>query len=216
MAEKKVKDAPTVIIPPLKMGRANFTIRGTSPYVQNAFWNKGEMIAQQEAGSTAKKGKKKEPKDFDKCCENATHRSAEGWIGLPANAFRGGLIDACRMTGYQMVRAKLSVFVVAHGVDPRDGTPLIPFTKGKPRRADHPCRVGIGKMDVRARPMWDPGWETVVTVEWDLDQFTVEDVSNLFFRVGKQVGIGEGRASSKMSAGMGWGHFDIVGVEMQK
>jgi hypothetical protein len=47
-------------------------------------------------------------------------------------------------------------------------------------------------------------------VVYDADQFTLEDVSNLLARAGMQVGIGEGRPDSKMSAGMGWGTFRIA------
>jgi hypothetical protein len=38
----------------------------------------------------------------------------------------------------------------------------------------------------------------------------VTDVTNLMQRVGQQVGIGEGRNDSKMSAGMGWGCFTLA------
>jgi len=46
-----------------------------------------------------------------------------------------------------------------------------------------------------------------VVVNFDADQFTVQDVTNLMQRVGMQVGIGEGRPDSRDSAGLGWGTF---------
>ena len=39
---------------------------------------------------------------------------------------------------------------------------------------------------------------------------THADVVNLIARVGIQVGIGEGRPDSKMSAGLGYGLFELV------
>jgi hypothetical protein len=48
-----------------------------------------------------------------------------------------------------------------------------------------------------------------VRVQYDADQFTATDAANLMTRVGAQVGIGEGRPDSKMSAGMGWGTFKL-------
>ena len=65
-------------------------------------------------------------------------------------------------------------------------------------------------VDLRARPMWDSGWSATVRVTFDLDQFSLQDVGNLMMRVGRQVGIGEGRPDSRNSAGMGWGLFDIA------
>jgi hypothetical protein len=46
-----------------------------------------------------------------------------------------------------------------------------------------------------------------------MDQFTHQDVANLMTRVGLQVGLGEGRPDSKNSAGMGWGLFQIEGMD---
>jgi hypothetical protein len=194
---------------------ALFTIRGVAPLVLNAFSEKARNImkAKQEAGSTAKKGKAREPKDFQACYEGAKHVSDDGWLGFSASAIRAGMISACRVVGFKMTLAKLSVFVHADGFDKVDGTPLIRIRKGTPQYVEHACRNETGVCDIRARPMWKPGWEAVVRVEYDADQFTLDDIGNLLLRVGKQVGIGEGRPDSPKSCGMGWGLFDIVGKE---
>lgn len=189
-----------------------FTIRGTAAYVQHAFGAKAReaMKAAQEEGSTREKKRKREPKDFQRMYEEAQHVSTEGWLGIPAPSFRAALISACRMVGFAMTRAKLSLFVAADGTDRVDGTPLVRITKGEPRCVEHACRLESGVMDIHARPMWDPGWEAVVRVRFDREQFTAEDVANLLLRVGMQVGIGEGRPDSRKSAGMGWGTFELV------
>lgn len=195
---------------------AEFLIRGDAPYCQNKFSQKAlaQMAATQAAGSTAKKGKKREGKDFDACYEGALHVASDGWHGIPAPAFRAALISACRMVGFAMTRAKLSVFCVADGVDREDGTPLVRITKGEPRRIDSLVRNDNGSADIRPRPVWDAGWEAVVRIRFDADQFTLTDVTNLMVRAGLQVGIGEGRPDSKTSAGCGWGTF-IVSLEEQ-
>jgi len=71
------------------------------------------------------------------------------------------------------------------------------------------ARVETGQPYVTVRAAYYD-WQAIVRIRWDLDQFTVEDVSNLLMRVGQQVGIGEGRPDSPNSAGMGWGLFDIA------
>jgi hypothetical protein len=182
--------------------------------VQNAFGKKAreQMHATQLAGSTLKKGKIRSPKDFKENYEQAKHTSKQGWLGIPASAFRKACISACKLCGFKMTLAKLSVFVLADGFDRDSGDALVKITKGKPRYVEHMVRnSGQGRpVDLRARAMWDVGWEATVRVTYDSDQFTLQDVANLMMRVGRQVGIGEGRPDSPNSAGMGWGTFTTV------
>ena len=202
-----------VSITPPNIHTAKFRIVGTAPLVQNKFSQRvlEGMAADQAAGPSAKKKAKREPKDFDRCTREATHISDKGWEGIPASAFRAGLISTCRLLGFPMTLAKLSVFVLADGYErDRFGVqPLVRITKGKPRRTDFAVRNATGVADIRPRPMWDEGWEAIVTIRFDADQFTTEDVTNLLARMGEQVGIGAGRPDSKDSAGMGWGTFKI-------
>jgi hypothetical protein len=202
-----------VAITPPKIHQAKFLIVGTAPLVQNKFSQRTleGMAADQAAGPSAKKKAKREAKDFDRCVREATHISEKGWAGIPASAFRAGLISTCRLLGFPMTLAKLSVFVAADGYErDRFGVqPLVKITKGKPERTDFAVRNATGVADIRPRPMWSEGWEAVVTIKYDADQFTLEDVTNLLARMGEQVGIGAGRPDSKDSAGMGWGTFRI-------
>lgn len=195
------------------MKTAQFGIVGTSPYVMNKFSAKAlaKMREIQEAGSTAKKGSKREPKDFAALYDGCQHVSEDGWVGMPANGFRAALVSACRTVGFTMVLARLSLFVEGDGFDVTEGTPLIRFSKGKPRKVEHAVRIQQ-TTDIRVRAMWSPGWELRLRVRYDADLFTLEDVTNLLARVGEQVGVGEGRPDSKTSAGMGWGTFRINGV----
>ena len=66
-----------------------------------------------------------------------------------------------------------------------------------------------GVADIRWRPMWNE-WSAAVRCEWDEDQFSAQDVYNLFSRAGWHVGIGEGRPNSPNSNGLGWGRFEVV------
>ena len=70
-------------------------------------------------------------------------------------------------------------------------------------------RNASGVIDLRARPMWQE-WAFTLRLTYDGDQFSAEDVTNLVFRAGRQVGVGEGRPDSKKSAGMGWGLFSFA------
>jgi hypothetical protein len=209
--EKKPKGKQVVIAPP-NLQVARFTIVGTAPYVQSKFSEKAKhaMREAQRLGSVAKKGKKREPKDFEGAFEQAIHYSDDGWAGIPASGVRAAMISACRVCGFAMTRAKLSVFCLADGYDATDGTPLVKIKKGKPKHVEHCVRIQQ-TTDLRVRAMWDPGWEADLTLEYDGDQFDLSDVTNLLLRVGMQVGLGEGRHDSRSSAGMGWGTFRIKG-----
>lgn len=208
----KKKELTTLGISDPNLVVVEFTIEGTSPYVQCKFSQKvkEQMQKTQEAGSQSKKGSKKEPKDFEKCYEEAKHVSTDGWCGIPAPAFRNALISACKLVGFHMTKAKLAVKILADGFDRDDASPLVKITKGKPHISILPVRLKNGVVDLRARPMWDPGWQAVLRVEFDQDQFSLQDVANLLHRVGKQVAVGEGRNDSKSSNGQGWGEFKIL------
>lgn len=209
---KETNGAQSVVIQPPNFQYASLLIRGTAPYVQHRFSEKARntMIENQMAGQQSRKGKVRKPKDFDALYEAAMHKSRDGWHGIPAAAFRNAAISGCRTVGFKMTIAKLSLFIDADGFDPRDSTPLVKITKGAPRQYHSAARNANGGTDIRCRPMWEPGWEAKVRVRWDADQFSATDVVNLFARVGLQVGIGEGRADSRESAGVGWGFFEVV------
>lgn len=187
-------------------------IVGVSPYMQAKFSEKSRqaMMAKQAAGSVAKKGAKREARDFDADFRAAQHRAGEGWAGIPAAALRNACIDACRMVGFQMTRAKMSVFVEPDGFDVSDGTPLVRLDAKEPERTDMATRNATGVVDIRTRPMWRE-WAADVRLTFDADQFTAQDVTNLLARAGLQVGIGEGRPFSKSSAGLGFGLFRVEG-----
>jgi len=193
-----------------RLRTADVPIRGISPYVQHAFSEKQrkQMEDTQRAGQQAKGRKVRVPKDFDAVYEAAKHVSREGWLGIPAPAFRNAMISACRLVGIVMTRAKLSVFVEADGFDKNDGTPLVRIV-GEPHIHQATVRNETGVADIRWRPMWDE-WSAIVRVTWDEDQFSSTDVFNLMFRAGMQVGIGEGRPDSPNSNGLGWGRFEVV------
>lgn len=200
----------TIVISPPNMQRATLHIRGLAPYVQHKFSEKAQaqMEETQRAGTQARSRKKREARNFEAGYLAAMHVSAEGWRGIPAPAFRNAMIDACRLVGFVMTKAKLSVFVEAPGFDATDGTPLVPI-EGEPEVHKGWGRNANGTADLRWRPLWRK-WEAYVPLRWDADQFSAGDVFNLLARAGLQVGIGEGRPSSPNSFGLGWGLFEVL------
>jgi len=190
---------------------AQFEIIGASPYVQLRFSQKARNVMRENmtSGQKAKRGKAREPRNFESEFDGAMYLSSDGWRGIPAPAFRNGMISACRIVNFKMTLAKLSIFIEADGFDAVDGTPLVKIV-GEPEPFESLVRNATGVADIRTRAMWRD-WSAKVVVRWDADQFNITDVTNLLSRVGMQVGIGEGRPDSKASAGLGFGLFTLKG-----
>jgi hypothetical protein len=208
MAKKPIVEAVTITAPNFKYIKLRLV--GTAPYMQARFAAKAmqAMKSKMEAGPTAKKGVKREARDFDDDFEQAQHCSSDGWNGIPASAIRNACIDVCRMVGFKMTHAKMSIFVEAAGLDKVDGTPLIKLDANPPERVDMATRNATGVADIRVRPMWRE-WAADILIRFDADQFTFTDIVNLLSRAGEQVGIGEGRPFSKSSNGLGFGTFRV-------
>lgn len=184
-------------------------IRGTAPLVIERFSKKMDLMLKMQEGSTAKGKKVREARDYERDAEDARYRAdGEGWEGANAAAFRAGMISACRLVGFKMTLAKLSVFVEADGFDKADGLPLVRIY-GESQTFTAHTRNATGVVDVRSRPQYRD-WACALRIKYDKSQFRREDVLNLIARVGGQVGIGAGRPDSKSSAGCGWGTFEVV------
>lgn len=211
----KKDDQPSKVeqvrVSPPNMKTIVLSIVGTAPYLQCRFSKKAmdKMMATQSGGDAARAGKrpKRAPRDFNADFLGAIHRTAKRKCGIPASAFRSAAISACRLVGYKMTIAKLSIFVIADDYDEVDQTPLV-MIDSKPERHEMIGRNADGGADIRIRAIYKQ-WSAKVTVRFDQDQFSLTDVVNLFSRIGEQVGIGEGRPDSKNSAGLGFGTFRL-------
>jgi hypothetical protein len=192
---------------------AEFELVGTAPYVQHAFSSsqRKTMRAKQEEG-TAQAGKRRDkpPKNFERLYREAQYRERkEGWFGQPVTGYRNAMIEACRMVGFAMTRAKCSLFVVADGWA-EEGAPLVKL-EGTPERTEIVVRNETGVADIRVRPMWRE-WRVRLRVRFNADQFTELDVANLLLHAGISIGIGEGRPFSPNSAGLGWGTWTLASL----
>ena len=211
--KSEVKKTVTISAPKIKT--ATFEIVGVAPLVIHRFSakTKNEMKLKMETGKAASSKKKREAKDTDDIYQESRYISKDGWDGFHAGAIRAALISACRLVGFKMTLAKLSVFVEADGWDAQE--PQIPLIRiyGKPQKQEDMARVETGQPYVTVRAAFYD-WSAKVKIRFDADQFTVDDIYNLLYRAGSQVGIGEGRPDSKKSCGMGWGLFDVKGGKL--
>jgi hypothetical protein len=207
---KKEEVKVTIKEPNFKVAKVRITGEN---YVQNRFSseNREKMAAKQREGSAAAKTRRaKPPKDFEAVYRGSMHVSQEGWVGIPATAIRNAMIDACRLTEFDMLRCKMCIFIVKQGLDRDNLEPLIKIN-GKPKMFIDRVKIGINQTDLAARAIFEK-WSAEFEIEWDADVFSPSDVINLLARAGRQVGIGAGRPLSKTSGGTGKGQFRVEGI----
>lgn len=204
-----------MVIKPPNFGRALFELEGLTQLCIHRFSQKvldglrglpDPKTGEKAPSKSRKGGKKKYPDEV--LYNDARYTSPEGWDGFQASAIRNALISACRVAGFKMTVAKLSLFCEADGYDKTQPQFGLCRIYGDPRMAIDMGRVATGEPYPIVRPVYFP-WKAKITLRWDADQFHMEDVANLLTRVGLQVGIGEGRWDSKKSAGQGWGQFTL-------
>ena len=212
VASKGDKEIIEVAAPDIQV--VSYKIRGLTPYVSNRFSQKArqEIQDKQEAGSAGKSTRKREPKDFDALYRMSMHRFADGGYGIPAAGFKRAMVDACALAQTQKTKARMAMDIVSDGLEVEDELPLVRIAKGEPHKHIAYVRLNdiAGTIDIRARAMFDAGWEAVLRVEFDKSALTLQSITNMLVRAGLQVGIGEGRPLSKRSCGMGWGKFEVL------
>ena len=203
-----IKEVSVAIKAP-KFETVEMLLEGTAPLVVARFANKIGLQLKMAEGGSAKNRKVREARDYDNEADQAKYyNSTKEWEGLHAGAFRAAAISACRLVGFKMTLAKLSVFIHADDFDLEGATPLVRIYGKSETNISH-TRNATGVVDLRARPMYKK-WATKLRMQYDADQFSAQDVFNLIARVGMQVGICEGRPDSKSSPGCGWGTFRVV------
>jgi hypothetical protein len=204
---------PASAIRELNERNAVFYIHGTSSYMQHRFSEKALKKIQetQQAGSQARSKRVREARDFEADYRAAMYLMANDSgtdeYGIPASSFRNGMISACRTVGFHMTKAKLAVFIEEDGSDRLQDIPLVKLY-GEPVMNLMPVRLETGVIDIRSRPLWRR-WDALVRVRYDADMFSAADIFNLLYRMGRQVGIGEGRPDGKSGNGIGYGMFTI-------
>src|SRR5258708_16745596 len=133
--------------------QATFEIIGTAPLLIHRLSAKikNQMLLKAEAGKSASSKKERTAQDSEKKFKEARYIAKDGWDGFNAAAIRAAMISACRLVGFKMTLAKMSVFVLPDGYDAEE--PQIPLIRiiGKPVRQDDMARVETGQPYVTIR-----------------------------------------------------------------
>jgi len=209
LPEREIVKTDRITIRPPQTHVHMYELVSRTCYTSNKFSQEAfdQMRTAQAEGQRSKNVKKLGKKDFKRAALGSAHMSTDGWYGIPTEAFRAALIDACRLTQTKMTVAKMTIFIEPDGED-LAGVGLVRIIGPKPRQVVHPVRNQNGSCDLRARMQW-PKWGVKLKVEFDSEQFTSTDIANLIAHAGRGIGVGAGRPFSKMSSGMNWGRWTL-------
>lgn len=164
---------------------------GDTPLIMHA-WS--EKAKREMFEKHMKKAKTAKPaKDPQADYEDAFYRNEKGKPAFPAAAFKQSAVNAGGRfsEGLKMTELRGAFFIMGDMVD------II----GEPRMREDMVRVMNGQPDIRYRPEF-PKWEAKLTIKYNADKISSEQIVNIFNLAGFGVGIGEWRPERDGQYGM--------------
>ena len=189
MATKKTADT-VIALPRLDIKIIQIQIKGDSPLICHA-WS--EKAKKQMLDAQMKKAKQaKEAKDPEQDYRDSLYPHPDGGYGFPAVAFKNAAVDACsHIAGVTKVEARGAFHIIGDMVK----------IEGKPRPREDMVRVGMGSADIRYRGEFRE-WEAQLTLRYNANVLSAEQIVNLFNTAGFAIGVGEWRPQKDGSYGM--------------
>lgn len=188
MATKKTESVIT--LPALNIQFMKLRLVGDSPLICHA-WS--EKAKKQMLDSQMKKAKQaKAAKDPEADYQESLYRHPDGGYGFPAVAFKAAAVDACSsIAGVTKVEARGAFHIVGDMVK----------LEGEPSPREDMVRVGMGTADIRYRGEFRE-WAVEITLRYNANVLSAEQIANLFNTAGFAVGVGEWRPQRDGSFGM--------------
>lgn len=194
MAELKVS------IPKLNIETLSVTIKGKTPLIYNKWSEKAKQQIRDKQQKKANKGREARKPEVE--YENSFYKDTEGRIAFPALCLKQAMVDATRnVAGLHMTLIRGAVFV--HG--DKDG--LIPVEyKERLMREDMVRLGGMGNpADLRYRGQLND-WSMKLTIEYNADVLSAEQVVSLLNLAGFACGLGEWRPERNGTSG----RFEVI------
>jgi len=194
MEQKKI-----IKIEPIVVGEFTVNIKGKAPLIMDKFTDaaKDLIIAKQTGVS---KGNKKKIRDIKDEIKHAIHITSKGKIGFPAYGFKRGMAECTSFVGDKFFSKKL-VYGAVRIVNTEDG--LVPITYKKQDVLEH----NIGH-NVKYSPQFHD-WGCKLTIRYDKNNISAQDIITLLNYAGFYVGIGGNRPKG---GGGGTGEFGTYEV----
>ena len=192
----------SVDLPPLNIQTLEITLIGDTPLITHRWSEKAKKQMLDKQMKKAKQGK--DAKNPDQDFRESLYVLEDGSFGFPAIGFKAAAVTACTsIGGITKVAARQAFhvdgeYVVIHGSEPTMREDMV--------------RIAMGTADIRYRGQFDPWW-TTLTVKFNANTLSPEQVLNLFNTAGFAVGVGEWRPEKDGS----YGRFHVAtALEMRE
>lgn len=203
MATTKTPSASSLgTLPKLNILTMTLHLIGDSPLICHAWSKKAkeEMLQKQQKKAKQAKQAKDPHRDF---CESLYWLTPMpeaptmddvrmATFGMPAVAFKSAAVDACsHIDGVTKVEARGAFHIVGDMVE----------INGTPEMREDMARVGMGTADLRYRGEFKK-WSCELTIRYNANVLSPEQIANLFNTGGFAIGVGEWRPQRDGSFGM--------------
>lgn len=178
-------------LPPLNIRTVDLVLIGDSPLICHRWSEKAKkaMLDKQMKKAAPKKEAKSPENDY---LESLYPLPNGDGFGFPAVAFKSAAVAACTaVEGITKVAARQAFHVVGEMVR----------IFGDPTSREDPVRVGMGTADIRYRGEFK-AWHVLLTVRYNANVLSAEQIVNLFNTAGFGIGVGEWRSEKDGSFGL--------------
>jgi len=184
-------------IPAIRIERAEITLIGDSPLIVHAWSQKAKDMMRNK--QMKKAAPAKEAKNPEQEFKDSLYGMGNGAFGFPSVGFKAAAVAACRFAdGIAMTEAR-GAFHVEDELVRIEGSP--------PKMREDMVRIGMGVADLRYRGEFWP-WQVTLSIAYNANALSLEQIMNLFNTAGFGVGVGEWRPSSK--GGGSYGRFHVA------
>ena len=206
MTQMGLDSESAITIPGISIKRLSLTIVGDSPLVCHRWSKKAKQEMLDKQMKKAKQARTAKHPWMDYCQsmywisampKEPTQKDIDAaTFGVPAIAFKSAAVDACsQIDGMKKVFARGAFHVDGQIVE----------IDGKPIMREDMVRVGMGTADIRHRGEFTE-WSCVLTISYNSNAISAEQIANLFNVAGFSIGVGEGRPQKDRD----WGRFHVA------
>lgn len=192
-----------VEIPELNIGYFTVKIIGDSPLIEHAWSDKAKQMMLDKQMKKASSGREAKDPFMDFCeslywldgkPDNPTMEDVQNArFGFPTVAFKSAAVDAGYQSGIlaKKTTARGTFHIVGEMAE----------IKGTPEMREDMVRIGMGTADIRYRGEFKK-WSTTLTIRYNKNAISMEQIINLINVGGFACGVGEWRPGKDGSYGM--------------
>lgn len=191
MGPKSKKPEDVIALPELRIKEMELLVVGDSPLICHAWSEKAKKEMRDKQMKKAKQAK--EAKDPERDFRESLYPLPDGKYGFPIVAFKAAAVDACSHVGdITKVQARGAFHIIGE---------MAVIEGDDPVMREDMVRIGMGTADIRYRGQFTQ-WQTLLTIRYNANVLSPEQIANLFNTAGFAIGVGEWRPQKDGSFGM--------------